>query len=85
MKAASKSRTFCKENANDDLGKDNHMQFGMPTLIELKSPEETAALCNELGLEFIELNIDLPQYQADRLDITELRRIADKYDSITMQ
>ena len=46
------------------------MQFGMPTLIEIKSIEETAALCHELGLAFIELNMDLPEYQADMLDST---------------
>lgn len=27
------------------------MQFGMPALIEIKDLEETALLCNELGLE----------------------------------
>lgn len=55
------------------------MQFGMPTLIELKSIEPCASLCHELGLDFVELSMDLPEYQADRLDIDELRRIANKY------
>ncbi|MDR0883042.1 MAG: sugar phosphate isomerase/epimerase [Oscillospiraceae bacterium] len=55
------------------------MQFGMPTLIETKTLEENAALCHELGLSFVELNMNLPQYQADRLSVSELRRIADKY------
>ena len=55
------------------------MQFGMPTLIELKSTEACAALCRELGLSFIELSMDLPDYQADKLNVEELRRIADKY------
>ncbi len=30
------------------------MQFGMPTLIELKSVEACASICRELGLKFIE-------------------------------
>lgn len=30
------------------------MDFGMPTLIELKSLEENAALCRDLGLDFVE-------------------------------
>lgn len=28
------------------------MQFGMSTLIEMKSTTETAALCRELGLDY---------------------------------
>ncbi|OJU09456.1 MAG: hypothetical protein BGN88_10025 [Clostridiales bacterium 43-6] len=55
------------------------MQFGMPTLIEIKSIEECAALCKSLGLAFIELNMNLPEYQADRLDATALRQIANEY------
>lgn len=55
------------------------MQFGMPTLIELKSVEACASICRELGLKFIELSMDLPDNQADKLCVDELRRIADKY------
>lgn len=55
------------------------MQFGMPTLIELKSAKACASICRELGLKFIELSMDLPDYQADKLCVDELRRIADKY------
>jgi sugar phosphate isomerase/epimerase len=55
------------------------MQFGMPTLIELKSTETCAALCHELGLSFVELSMDMPEYQADKLDVDELRRIANEY------
>jgi sugar phosphate isomerase/epimerase len=51
----------------------------MPTLLELKSPEACAALCSELGLDFVELSMDLPEYQTNKLDIKELRRIADRY------
>ena len=55
------------------------MQFGMPTLIETKTPEACAALCRELGLDFVELNMNLPEYQPDRLDIDQLRGIAREY------
>lgn len=48
------------------------MFFGMPTLIEFGTIEENLALCRELGLDFIELNMNLPQYQTaalrERLD-----------------
>ena len=55
------------------------MIFGMPTLIELKSPEACAALCRELGLAFVELSMDMPEYQSDRLDLDLLSNIAIKY------
>ena len=55
------------------------ISFGMPTLIELDSLEESAALCRELGLKFIELNMSFPQNQLERLDIEELLRIKEKY------
>ncbi len=41
--------------------------FGMPTLIELDTIEENLALCQTLGLDFIELNMNLPQYQTQAL------------------
>ena len=56
------------------------MQFGMPTLIENHTLEENAALCKALGLRFIELNMNFPEYQTDRLEQTEeLVRIASRY------
>ena len=39
------------------------MDFGMPVLLELDTLEQNAALCRELGLSFVELNMNLPQYQ----------------------
>ncbi|MBQ7752228.1 MAG: sugar phosphate isomerase/epimerase [Treponema sp.] len=47
------------------------MHFGMPTLIENKRLEENIALCLELGLNFIELNMNFPEYQIDCLERTE--------------
>ena len=56
------------------------MQFGMPTLIENHTLEENAALCEALGLRFIELNMNFPEYQVDRLEQTdELVRIAEQH------
>jgi len=53
------------------------MQFGMPTLIENKNLIESAVLCEELGLDFIELNMNLPQYQVACIGkIQELSEIA---------
>ena len=47
------------------------MQYGMPTLIENRTFEENVALCKELGLKFIELNMNFPEYQIDKLEDTE--------------
>jgi sugar phosphate isomerase/epimerase len=55
------------------------MDFGMPTLIERKTLESCAALCQELGLAFVEFNMDLPEYQMERLDPTQLAKAAEKY------
>ena len=48
------------------------IQFGMPTLIENKTLEDNIALCRSLGLRFIELNMNFPEYQADRLEETDM-------------
>ena len=54
-------------------------QFGMPTLIENRTPEDNAALCAELGLRFIELNMNFPEYQVEQLEKTDsLLRTAEK-------
>lgn len=55
------------------------MQFGMPTLIENKTLEENINLCSSLGLNFIELNMNFPEYQVDLLEETDrLIGFADK-------
>ena len=38
------------------------MQFGMPTLIENRTLEENIALCASLGLDFIELNMNIADF-----------------------
>lgn len=55
------------------------MDFGMPALIELPALEDCAKLCRELGLQFVELNMNLPQYQTDRIDRDRLRKICEEY------
>ena len=53
--------------------------YGMPTLIETSTLEECAKLCAELGLDFIELNMNMPQYQLDKIDMDYFKRVTDKY------
>lgn len=54
--------------------------FGMPTLIELPNIEDCAKLCSELGLQFIELNMCLPQFQVENFDIDKLLELSKKYN-----
>jgi len=54
--------------------------FGMPTLIETATIEECAVLCHRLGLRFIELNMNLPQYQIGAMQADEFLNTAEKYD-----
>ena len=55
------------------------IQFGMPSLIETKTVEQSAAICRELGLRFVELNMNFPQFQPWSMDAEELKRIAAEY------
>lgn len=54
-------------------------RFGMPTMIETKTLEQCAATAHELGLDFVELNINFPQYQLSMLEPEELNRLAAEY------
>lgn len=47
------------------------LQFGMPTLIENRTLQENVALCSALGLQFIELNMNYPEYQLTALEQTD--------------
>ena len=55
------------------------MKFGMPTLIEVPTVEETVALCAELGLSFVELNTNFPLHQPHLLDAEQLNALAVRY------
>lgn len=56
------------------------MQFGMPTLIENNSLSENILLCKECGFDFVELNMNLPQYQVEQLENTdELRKFSQDF------
>lgn len=48
------------------------MQYGMPTLIENQTLAENISLCKELGLNFIELNMNFPEYQIHQLENWEV-------------
>jgi sugar phosphate isomerase/epimerase len=59
---------------------DKIMDFGMPTLIEYDTLVENAKLSKEVGLDFIELNMNLPQYTLERLkEIQYLKALSEEY------
>src|SRR5690554_5908876 len=43
------------------------MRLGLPTLVKLKKLEDQIKLCKELKLDFIELNMNLPQFNTENL------------------
>ena len=47
------------------------IQFGMPTLIENRTLQDNIGLCAGLGLRFIELNMNFPEYQLEGLEQTD--------------
>ena len=53
--------------------------FGMPFLLETPTIADAAALCAELGLSFVELNMNFPACQADVLDVQELYELKRRY------
>ncbi len=55
------------------------MDLGMPALIELPELADCAGLCRELGLQFVELNMNLPQYQTRRMEPAVFREAAVQY------
>lgn len=54
------------------------MNFGMPTLIENNTLIDNIALCKDCGFDFVELNMNLPEYQVEQLEkCSELKAVAD--------
>lgn len=55
------------------------MDIGIPELIEINALEERAALCAELGLAFVELNMNIPSSQTGTLRAGDLLALKKKY------
>jgi len=54
------------------------MEFGMPTLLELEDLASNVKLAQDLGLSFVEINCNLPQFQVAQLNADELLAITQK-------
>ena len=59
-----------KSDINNEQPQPIH--FGMPTLIESPSLMQSLNLCAELGLDFVELNMNLPEYQLENIDASSV-------------
>ena len=55
------------------------MDFGMPFLLETQTIEDAAALCRELGLSFVELNLNFPQCGLGHMSAGRLNALKRKY------
>ena len=47
------------------------MRWGMPTMIELPDLKANAEVCRRLGLQFVEINMNLPMFQPEALEAAE--------------
>lgn len=54
------------------------MDFGMPTLLENKDIDDCVGLCKSFNLDFIELNMNFPQYQIDGIDTQHYKELMKK-------
>ncbi len=54
------------------------MDLGMPYLLENETIENCTDLCRNLGLQFVELNMNFPECQLDVLKADELNRIKEE-------
>lgn len=55
------------------------MKLGMPTLVEYGRLEENLELCRRLGLEFVEINMNLPVCNPEVTGAAELLRLKREY------
>lgn len=50
------------------------MKFGMPTLFEFNSIQENLEFCRKQGLDFLELNMDLPYCLPENIDVEAVKK-----------
>ena len=52
------------------------MQYGLPAMIEINDIDACIAICRELSLDFIELNMNFPQYQLGGIEAEHYRELS---------
>ena len=55
------------------------LKFGAPTMVEMEDLAQAAAVCGDLKLDFLELNINFPQYSLTQLDVETLKTLSARY------
>lgn len=55
------------------------MHYGMPTLIELNGLQENMKMCKALGLDFLELNMNMPEFQIEALLDQNISKLKEEY------
>lgn len=55
------------------------MKFGLPTLVECKNLRECAEVAKKCGIDFVEINMSFPMYNAENLDIEQAAKIAKEF------
>ncbi|MDF2670084.1 MAG: endonuclease [Paenibacillus sp.] len=55
------------------------MKLGMPALVEYRSIVENVELCHKLGLDFVELNMNLPQCLPETLSYQQINAHKERY------
>ena len=55
------------------------LRLGMPAMIETPSVRHCAQVCRQLGLDFVELNLNFPQFLLHKLDAAQLNAIAREF------
>ena len=52
------------------------LKFGAPTMVEMENLEQGAEVCRSFNLDFLELNINFPQYLLEKLNVEQLQKLA---------
>lgn len=55
------------------------LKIGAPTMVEMETLEQAAQVCAELNLDFLELNINFPQYLLTELDVEKLKELSARH------
>jgi len=64
----------------NQIEKRDIMQYGMPTLIELRGLEENMKFCKSLDLDFVELNMNVPEFQTEKLRLEKPKNLMEAYN-----
>ena len=55
------------------------LKYGAPTMVEMENLEQAVQVCAGLKLDFLELNINFPQYLLHALDVEKLKALSEKH------